>query len=87
MKVIPQSAIRIPKLTRRAPRLTRQPRFDPSSEISLKLGNFYDFQDWRDVIRYKTRLQEGLRSTDSTRLPRATLIRSRRTGRTNSAAS
>ena len=39
----------------------------------MSLGNFYDFQDMRDVTRYKTRLQEGLLSIDSTRLPTVTV--------------
>ena len=50
----------------------------PSSATIVKLANFYDFRSSRDVIRYKTRLQDGLHSTGSTRLPTATLIRSTR---------
>lgn len=46
-----------------------------SSATTVKLANFYDFRNWRDVTRYKTRLQDGLRSTGSTRLPTVTLIR------------
>ena len=53
----------------------------------MKLDNFYDFRDWRDVTRYKTRLQEGLRSTGSTRLPRVTVIPRKRPGPTSCAAS
>jgi hypothetical protein len=45
-----------------------------------RLENFYDFRNWKDVTRYKTRLQDGLLSIGSTRLPRATLIRSTRRG-------
>jgi hypothetical protein len=39
----------------------------------VSLENFYDFRNWKDVTRYKTRLQEGLHSIGSTRLPRATI--------------
>ncbi len=53
----------------------------------MKLDNFYNFRDWRDVTRYKTRLQEGLHSTGSTRLPTVTVTRSKRPGPTDSAAS
>ena len=42
----------------------------------MRLENFYDFRSSRDVTRYKTRLQDALHSTGSTRLPTATLIRS-----------
>jgi hypothetical protein len=48
----------------------------------VKLENFYDFRNWRDVTRYKTQLQDGLRSIGSTRLPKATLIRIARAGPT-----
>jgi hypothetical protein len=47
-----------------------------------KLENFYDFRSSRDVTRYKTRLQDALHSTGSTRLPKATLIHLRRPGPT-----
>jgi hypothetical protein len=53
--------------------------------ISLKLDNFYDFRDWRDVTRYKTRLQDALHSIGSTRLPRVTVIRHKRPGPMRSA--
>jgi hypothetical protein len=52
----------------------------------MKLDNFYNFRDWRDVTRYKMRLQDGLHSTDSTRLPRVTVTRSRPRGPTTFAA-
>lgn len=48
-----------------------------------KLENFYDFRSWKDVTRYKTRLQEGLHSIGSTRLPKATLIHRVRCGPTS----
>jgi hypothetical protein len=48
-----------------------------------RLDNFYNFHNWRDVIRYKTQLQDALRSTGSTRLPTVTLIRRVRSGPTN----
>ena len=51
-------------------------------ETIARLENFYDFRSSRDVTRYKMRLQAGLHSTGSTRLPRATLIRTRRAGPT-----
>ncbi len=41
----------------------------PSSATTVKLENFYDFRNWKDVTRYRTRLQDGLHSTGSTRLP------------------
>ena len=49
----------------------------------MRLENFYDFRSWKDVTRYKTRLQDALHSTGSTRLPKATLIRSTRAGPTS----
>ncbi|QEG37839.1 hypothetical protein Pr1d_51870 [Bythopirellula goksoeyrii] len=49
----------------------------------MRLKNFYNFHDWRDVTRYKTQLQDALHSTGSTRLPTVTLIRSVRSGPTS----
>ncbi len=51
--------------------------------MTLKVANFYDFRDWRDVIRYKTRLQDALHSTGSTRLPTVTLTRTKPVGPTS----
>ncbi len=41
----------------------------------MRLDNFYNFRDMRDVTRYKMRLQEGLHSIDSMRLPTVTVRR------------
>ena len=57
-------------------------RANRSSETIVKLVNFYDFQQPRDVIRYKTRLWEGLQSIGSTRLPTVIVIHNRPNGRT-----
>jgi len=53
------------------------------SATIVKLDNFYDFRNWRDVTRYKTQLQDALSSTGSTRLPRVTLIRQNNSGPTH----
>jgi hypothetical protein len=75
---------RNPQRPRRRPPLRRAPFpppskkstiSNPSSATTVKLENFYDFRNWKDVTRYKTRLQDGLHSTGSMRLPRATLTR------------
>jgi len=49
----------------------------------MRLDNFYNFRDWRDVTRYKMQLQEGLRSIDSMRLPRVTVTPVKRPGPTD----
>jgi hypothetical protein len=76
-----------PRNPRRVPRLKRNRRFtthgNRSSVMIVRLENFYDFRNWKDVIRYKTRLRDGLHSIGSTRLPRATLIRRVSPGRMN----
>lgn len=51
--------------------------------MSVRLKNFYNFRNWRDVTRYKTRLQDALHSTGSTRLPTVTLTRPAPRGPTN----
>jgi hypothetical protein len=69
----------------RAPRFPPQPRprcTSRSNAIAWRLDNFYDFRNWRDVTRYKTRLQDALHSTGSTRLPRVTVTRPNRSGPT-----
>ncbi len=43
--------------------------------MRARLRNFYNFRNWRDVTRYKMRLQDALHSTGSTRLPTVTLTR------------
>lgn len=76
---------------RRPPRTMRCRRFAKRAQISdnrssvttRKLVNFYDFRNSKDVIRYKMRLQDGLHSTDSTRLPTEILIHSERVGPTS----
>lgn len=57
--------------------------FNPLSVMSVRLENFYNFRNLRDVTRYKMRLQDALHSTGSTRLPRVTLIRHAPPGPTN----
>jgi hypothetical protein len=72
---------------RRIPPNKRNARFERPRNLSsvtvLKLENFYDFRNWKDVTRYKMRLQDGLLSTGSTRLPTATLIGRERRGPTS----
>ncbi|MCG8451378.1 MAG: hypothetical protein MI725_17570 [Pirellulales bacterium] len=53
------------------------------NETTLRLDNFYNFRNWRDVTRYKMRLQDALHSTGSTQLPKMTLIRSEQVGQTS----
>ena len=58
-------------------------RTNRSNVTSVRLKNFYNFHDWRDVTRYKTQLQDALHSTGSTRLPTVTLTRTVPSGPTS----
>lgn len=70
----------------RASGFQRQPRKSPKSadhsqETTVKLANFYNFDDLRELTRYSKRLWDSLHSTDSTTSqPTVTVTRKKRHG-------